>query len=99
MKNILLLAALVVSAVPVKAADDIEFQKKQAYYYGFIWGSGATLCGAIVDNKITKEYARYFLPALVKEIAKYPESEDIIPKLNEAQNAVMKSDACKGVFQ
>ena len=99
MKSLLFLTALIVLASPVKAADDIELQKKQAYFYGFIWGSGATLCGAIADKKITKEYAQYVLPELVKELSKYSEAEDIMPKVKEAQNAVMKADACKGVFE
>ena len=99
MKTILLLAAIALSAVPVKAADDVEFLKKQAYWYGVVYGSGATLCGAVIDEQITKEYAQYFLPEFIKEVSKYPESKDIIPTLKKSQNAVMKDDSCKGVFE
>ena len=97
MKALLLLTALIVSALPVKAADDIEVKK--AYWYGVVYGSGATLCGAVIDEQITKKYAQYFLPEFIKEVSKYPESKDIIPTLKKSQNAVMKDDNCKGVFE
>ena len=99
MKAILLLTAFFVSIAPIKAKDNLELKQKQAYFYGFVYGSGATLCGALEDKQITKEYVQYFLPELVKELSKHPESEDITPSLNKARENVMNSDACKGVFE
>ena len=99
LKPLLFLAALVVSAVPIKAADDIEFQKKQAYFFGFVFRSGTTLYAEITDEEITKEYSQYFLSELVKELSKHSDAEDVMPKVKEAQNAVMKTDTCNGVFE
>ena len=99
MKSLLLLTALMVSALPVKAVDDPQLLQKQAYFYGFVFGSGATLCGAIADKQITKEYAQYFLPELVREISKNPDSKELNFTLNKAQNDSIKSDTCKGVFE
>jgi len=70
--------------VLIKAADDIEFQKKQAYFFGFVFGSGTTLCAGTTDEEIAKEYAQYFLPELVKELSKHSDAEDIMPKVKEA---------------
>ena len=99
MKALLLLVALIVAALPVKASEDVELEKQQAYFFGFITGVGATLCGAVEDEQITKEYAQYFLPTIVEEMSKDPRAKDIAPKLKEAQNHVMKTDSCKSVYQ
>ena len=99
MKALLPLVALIVAALPVKASEDVELEKQQAYFFGFITGVGATLCGAVEDEQITKEYAQYFLPTVVEEISKDARAKDIATKLKEAQNFVMKTDGCKGVFQ
>ena len=99
MKALLPLVALIVAALPVKASGDVELKEKQAYFYGFITGVGATLCGAVKDEQITKEYAQYFLPTIVEEISKDARGKNIGPKLKQAQNFVMKTDGCKGVFQ
>ena len=99
MKAILLLTAFLVSIAPIKATDNLELKQKQAYFYGFVYGSGTALCGALEDKQITKEYVQYFLPELVKELSKHPESEDIIPSLNKARENAINSDVCKGVFE
>jgi len=101
MKVLLPLAALIpiLAALPVKASQDVELEKQQAYFFGFITGVGATLCGAVEDEQITKEYAQYFLPTVVEEISKDARAKDIATKLKEAQIYVMKTDGCKGVFQ
>ena len=99
MKALSLLIVLMLSALPVKASENIELKKKQAYFYGFVTGVGAALCGMVVDEQITKEYAQYFLPSLVKELSRNPSSKDIKSELKKAQSAVMKTDGCKGVFQ
>ena len=101
MKVLLPLAALILilAALPVKASQDVELEKQQAYFFGFITGVGATLCGAVEDEQITKEYAQYFLPTVVEEISKDARAKDIATKLKEAQIYVMKTDGCNGVFQ
>ena len=99
MKALLPLAALIVAALPVKASEDVEFEKKQAYFYGFITGVGATLCAGVEDEQFTKEYAQYFLPTVVEEMSRDARAKDIAPKLKEAQNNVKKTDGCNGVFQ
>tara|TARA_B100000073_G_scaffold283808_1_gene244920 strand:+ start:273 stop:407 length:135 start_codon:yes stop_codon:yes gene_type:complete len=40
-----------------------------------------------------------FLPELVREISKNPDSKELNSTLNKAQNDSIKSDTCKGVFE
>ncbi len=96
MKSLLVLAALLMSAVPVKAAD--ELSQKKVYFYGFVYGSGATLCGALEDKQITKEYAQYFLPSLVESLLKDPRNKGYTPSINKAYENIKKADVCKGVY-
>ena len=43
LKPLLFLAILIISAVPIGAADDIESQKKQAYFFDFVFLDQAQL--------------------------------------------------------
>ena len=99
MKALLLLATLFSSTMPAKAADDIKTNPEQAYFYGFVYGAGSTLCGALTDKQITKEYAQYFLPALVETLTKHPGNKGYTATFNQAYENVKESDACSGVYQ
>ncbi len=69
MKIILLLAALVLSSMPVNAVTQEE---ERIYWYGFTYGFSAALCGQ-VQQGLSKEAAQQALDAFIEN---FIEDED-----------------------
>ena len=96
---IFLLAALLVFALPVKAEENSNLDGQKAYLFGFIYGSGSTLCDAVQDEEITKDYANYSMSRLLDELPKTVEDKDFTTTLNIAFDAVRNADSCRDVYQ
>ena len=96
MKIILLLAALVLSSMPVNAVTQEE---ERIYWYGFTYGFSAALCGQ-VQQGLSKEAAQQALDAFIEN---FIEDEDT--KKHEAMIRGLYQDLkndetlCKGVFK
>tara|TARA_B100001093_G_C26606540_1_gene918300 strand:+ start:606 stop:896 length:291 start_codon:yes stop_codon:yes gene_type:complete len=96
MKTILLLAALVMSSVPVNALTQEE---EKIYWYGFTYGFSAALCGQ-VQQGLSKEAAQQSLDKFIENFIK---DEDT--KKHEAMIRVVYKDIkndqslCKNVFK
>ena len=95
MKAILLIAALFACAVPVKAEDSPTESEMKFVYYGFIYGTTATLCAAVEDEAIKKEYAQYFMTRLIKEWRE--KEKDLIQ--SGFEKAKIDHPICKGVYE
>ena len=95
MKAILLIAALFTCAVPVKAEDTPTESEMEFVYYGFIYGTTATLCAAVEDEAIKKEYAQYFMTRLIKEWRE--KEKDLIQ--SGFEKAKIDHPICKGVYE
>ena len=99
MKAILLIAALFACAVPVKAEDSPTESEMKFVYYGFIYGTTSTLCAAVEDEAIKKEYAQYFITKLIKE---WREDKTNIPKdfiQSGFEKAKNDHEICIGVYE
>ncbi len=94
MKVILLIAALFACAVPVKAEDSPTESEMKFVYYGFIYGTTATLCAAVEDEAIKKEYAQYFITKLIKEWR-----EDEKDLIQSGFDTAKNDHGCKGVYE
>jgi|TARA_B100000073_G_scaffold312272_1_gene285915 predicted RNase H-like HicB family nuclease len=96
MKIILLLAALVLSSMPVNAVTQEE---ERIYWYGFTYGFSAALCGQ-VQQGLSKEAAQQALDAFIEN---FIEDEDT--KKHEVMIRGLYQDLkndetlCKGVFK
>ena len=96
MKTIFLLAALVMSSVPVNALTQEE---EKIYWYGFTYGLASALC-VQVQQGLSKEAAQQSLDEFIDG---FIEDEDT--KKHEAMIRVVYQDLkndetlCKGVFK
>ena len=96
MKTILLLAALVMSSMPVNAVTQEE---EKIYWYGFTYGFSAALCGQVLQG-LRKEAAKQSLDEFIEG---FIEDEDT--KKHEAMIRGLYQDLkndetlCKGVFK
>ena len=100
MNAILLATALMVSALPVKAQEEPTSKEYAIYIYGYVFGSGGTLCYAVKNNQMTKDFAKRFFFSLTEELANAPNA----PKSAEAMNAIKNAERkamndCEEVFK
>ena len=54
MKLPILLGALLLSAAPALAVNDMASERLKGYNYGYIYGLGNALCGLAIDKLIKK---------------------------------------------
>ena len=97
MKALLLVTALMVSALPVKAQDDPTPREKGYYIYGNVLGTGSTLCEAVANNQMTRDFARRYFSSVTAELAKAPETQDFVSAIQQASSEIANS--CEDVFK
>lgn len=95
----LLLAALLFSAPPSLAANDMEEARLKGYNYGYIYGVGNTLCALVIDKLIKKEYAQSLLSGTVEALSKDPSHKDYAAEMRNAYRDLTEDVACKTVYQ
>ena len=89
-----------VSALPVKAQEEATAKEFAYYIYGYVFGSGGTLCSAVKNNQMTKDFARRFFFSLTEELAKAPNAPKSADVMNAFKNAERKAiNDCEEVFK
>ena len=66
MNTILWLTALAISAMPVQA-QEFNPREKSIFYAGFTMGEGTSYCAFQGEGKISDDYRRGFMEALLQE--------------------------------
>ena len=97
MKAILLATALMVSVLPVKAEEELTPKEKGIYIYGNVLGTGSTLCEAVANNQMTRDFARRYFSSVTAELANAPEFKDVVSAIEQASSDIANS--CEDVFK
>ena len=97
MKALLIITALTISTQSVKAEDDITPKEMRAYNYGYVTGTGGTLCDAVENNQMTKEFAKGYFDGLVESLINDQRAIDSVGAIKAAKDGVIKG--CKKVFE
>ena len=102
MKHPLLPTALLLSALPAMADDDMASERMKGYNYGYIYGLGNALCALVLENRIDNEYAHDLLLGAVGALSDNPEHElytAYAADRREAYQAITEDVVCKEVYQ
>ena len=86
-----------VFALPVKAQDEPTPREKGYYIYGNVLGTGSTLCEAVANKQMTRDYARRYFSSVTAELAKAPEFRDVVSAIEQASSDIANS--CEDVFK
>ena len=97
MKALLLVTALLVSPLAVKAQEEPTPKEKGYYIYGNVLGTGSTLCEAVANNQMTRDFARRYFSSVTAELAKEPEFKDVVSAIEQASSDIANS--CEDVFK
>ena len=99
MKLPILLGALLVSATPAFAVNDMASERLKGYNYGYIYGLGNALCGLAIDKLIKNEYAKDLLSGTVKALSENPDNKPYISDIRNAYQDITEDIVCKVVYQ
>ena len=99
MKLPILLGALLLSAAPALAVNDMASERLKGYNYGYIYGLGNALCGLAIDKLIKNEYAKDLLSGTVKALSENPDHKPYISEIRNAYESIIEDIACKEVYQ
>lgn len=86
-----------VFALPVKAQEELTPKEKGIYIYGNVLGTGSTLCEAVANNQMTRDFARRYFSSVTTELAKAPEFKDVVSAIEQASSDIANS--CEDVFK
>ena len=103
MKRLLVLASLLLFAVPVKSDVKVflfNADETKGYNYGYVHGVGDALCALANSNLITKEYAKGILDAQAKLVIEYPMGRTDADRYyaEQAYKDIKESDQCKEIY-
>ena len=99
MKSLLVFSALLLSASPALATDNLATEGLKGYHYGYIYGVGNTLCGLAIDKLIKNEYANELLSGTVKSLSENPDIKPYISDIRNAYQDITEDIVCKVVYQ
>lgn len=99
MKLPILLSALLLSATPALAVNDMASERLNGYNYGYIYGLGNALCGLAIDKLIKNEYAKDLLSGTVKALSENPDHKPYISEIRNAYENITEDIVCKEVYQ
>ena len=99
MKLPILLSALLLSATPALAVNDMASERLKGYNYGYIYGLGNALCGLAIDKLIKNEYAKDLLSGTVKALSENPDHKPYISEIRNAYENITGDIVCKEVYQ
>ena len=99
MKSLLVFSALLLSASPAVATDNLATEGLKGYHYGYIYGVGNTLCGLAIDKLIKNEYANELLSGTVKSLSENPDIKPYISDIRNAYQDITEDIVCKVVYQ
>ena len=99
MKLPILLIALLLSASPALANDNLASEWLKGYNYAYIYGVGNTLCGLAIDKLIKNEYANELLSGTVKALSENPDNKPYISDIRKAYQNITEDIVCKEVYQ
>ena len=94
-----LLGALLLSASPAIATDNLASERLKGYNYGYIYGVGNTLCGLAIDKLIKNEYANELLSGTVKTLSENPDKKPYVSDIRNAYQDITEDIVCKVVYQ
>ena len=86
-----------VFALPVKAQEELTPKEKGIYIYGNVLGTGSTLCEAVANNQMTRDFARRYFSSVTTELAKAPEFKDVVSAIEQASSDI--ANGCEDVFK
>ena len=93
------LSALLLSATPALAVNDMASDRLKGYNYGYIYGLGNTLCGLVIDKLVKKKYAKDLLSGTVKALSENPDNKSYISDIRNAYQDITEDIVCKVVYQ
>ena len=96
-ESLLLVTALMVSVLPVKAQEELTPKEKGIYIYGNVLGTGSTLCEAVANNQMTRDFARRYFSSVTTELAKEPDTQNFLSAIEQASSEIANS--CEDVFK
>ena len=99
MKLPILLTALLLSASPALATDNLASEWLKGYNYAYIYGVGNTLCGLAIDKLIKNEYANELLSGTVKVLSENPDNKSYVSDIRNAYQDITEDIVCKVVYQ
>ena len=99
MKLPFLLTTLILTASPALAVDDGSSERIRGYFYGYIYGTGATLCDLVINKRIEKKSAKEFLSGVIKDITEDPDNKPYTSDMRAAYKDVTEFIDCKEVYQ
>ena len=99
MKYLTFFSALLISALPALASNNMASERLKGYNYGYIYGIGNILCGLVIDKLIKKEYAKDVLIRTVKALSVNPHHKPYISDIRNAYQNITEDAVCKEVYQ
>ena len=93
MKTLILLGALLISTVPVKAQSN----EAQFYYWNEVaYTAGNLLCGLAKSGKIEKGYAKNLLSEIIQSYSEDPNLNPYMSAINQGSKSA--KDECPEVY-
>ena len=99
MKLPILLGALLLSATPALAANDMASERLKGDNYGYIYRVGNALCGLAIDKLTKKEYAKDLLSRTVKALSENPEDKPYTSNIRHEYQNTTEDVVCKEAYQ
>ena len=100
MKFLPIIGAVLLFAVPVKSEENgFNQDRLNGYSFGFVYGTGATLCNLAKQKLITKELAKTVLDDTFKAIMENASKEESRHNAELGYKDIKQVEACKEVYQ
>ena len=100
MKLLPLISAVLLFALPVKSEENgFNQDRLNGYSFGFIYGTGATLCNLAKQNLITKELANTVLEDTFKAVIDNADEEEVRYNAELGYKDIKEVEECKDIYQ